>query len=76
MMDAWVLEVMSNSILITGDVLHQKWTGFADRAGIPKEDRLKLSEGWLTWYKTRTNLKEYKHHGEAASVSPETAEME
>jgi len=75
-MDAWVLEAMSNSILITGKVLHQKWTGFADQAGIPKEDRLKLSEGWLTRYKARTHLKEYKRHGEAASVSLETAETE
>ena len=67
---------MSNSILITGKVLHQKWTGFVDQASIPKEDCLKLSEGWLTWYKARTHLKEYKYHGKAALVSVETAEME
>ena len=76
MLDLWVSTAMEDNILITGEVLCQKWTKFADLAGVPKDDRLKLSEGWLSRYKVRAQLKEYKRHGEAASVSLETAEME
>ena len=76
MMDLWVLEAMASNILITGEVLRQKWTRFADLVGVPKEDRLKLSNGWLSRYKARTDLKEYKRHGEAASASLEMAEAE
>jgi hypothetical protein len=76
MMDLWVLEAMSNNILLTGEVLHQKWTGFANLVGIPEEDRLKLSDGWLARFKARHDLKEFKHHREAASASVESAETE
>jgi len=47
---------------------------FADEACIPNDKCLKLSDGWLAQYKTRTGLKEFKYHGEAASVGSETAE--
>ena len=76
MMDQWVSEVMADGVLLTGEVLHQKWTRFADLAGIPKDDQLKLSNGWLDWYKTRKDLREYKRHGEAASVTEEMADKE
>jgi len=76
MMDQWVSEMMSNNILLTGKVLHQKWTRFADLAGIPEDDRLTLSDGWLTRFKTWCGLKEVKRHGKAGSVSPDTAERE
>ena len=75
-MDLWVLEAMSNNILLTGEVPCQKWTRFANLVGIPEEDRLKLSNGWLAWFKARHSLKEFKHHGEAASASTESAETE
>jgi hypothetical protein len=76
MMDAWVLEAMANNILITGEVLHQKWTKFVDLAGIPENNHLKLSKGWLSWYKAQIDLKKYKYYGEAASASLEMAEAE
>ena len=76
MLDLWVSAAMSDNILITGEVLRQKWTEFADEACIPNDERLKLSGGWLARYKTRTGLKEFKRHGEAASVGSETAERE
>ena len=76
MLDLWVSAAMSDNILITGEVLHQKWTEFADEACIPNDKCLKLSDGWLACYKTRTGLKEFKCHGEAASVGSETAERE
>ncbi|EIN11808.1 DDE-domain-containing protein [Punctularia strigosozonata HHB-11173 SS5] len=67
---------MRNGVLLTGEVLRQKWTHFADMVGIPEDDRLTLSEGWLTAFKKRCGLKEYKRHGEAASSNPETIEEE
>ncbi|EIW83687.1 DDE-domain-containing protein [Coniophora puteana RWD-64-598 SS2] len=64
---------MVNNIQITGEVIRQKWRFFAVRCNIPA-DALKLSEGWLTKYKERMGLKEYKRHGEAASANPATVD--
>jgi Tc5 transposase DNA-binding domain/Helix-turn-helix domain (DUF4817) len=71
MMDLWVSKAMGNEILLTGEVLHQKLNTFAKLVGIPKEDQLKLSNGWLGSFKNRHGLKEMKRHGEAASSSAE-----
>jgi hypothetical protein len=76
MLDLWITKAMADKILLTGEVLRQKWRKFADLAGVPDDERLSLSEGWLTWLKTRTGLKNMKHHGEAASVASETVEKE
>jgi len=35
MMDLWVSKAMSHGILLTGEVLRQKWNNFADLVGIP-----------------------------------------
>jgi len=67
---------MSDGILLTGEVLRQKWTSFADQLGVPKDDRLTLSNGWLDRYKARNHLKEFKRHGEAASASLEVVDGE
>ena len=45
-------------------------------AGVPQDERLKLSDGWLTSFKKRCGLREFKRHGEAASANPETVEKE
>ena len=76
MMDLWVSNAMINKILLTGEVLRQKWSRFADLVGIPEDERLTLSNGWLAQFKARNGLKEFKWHGEAASVSPEAARSE
>ena len=76
MLDLWVSKAMADGILLTGEVLHQKWRKFADLAGVPEDKRLNLSEGWLGRYKVRIGLKQMKHHGEAASAAAETVEME
>ena len=76
MLDLWVSDAMANNILITGEILRQKWTRFADLVGVPEDDRLTLSDGWLARTKIRNNLKEFKRHGEAASVSLDMAEEE
>lgn len=76
MMQLWVSKAMSDGILLTGEVLRQKWTKFADLAGIPEDERLKLSNGWLGRFKERNGLKEMRQHGEAASSNAETVEKE
>ncbi len=76
MMYLWVSKAMGDGILLTGEVLRQKWNAFADLAGIPKDDRLKLSNGWLARFKDRNGLREMKRHGEAASANAMTAETE
>jgi len=67
---------LEDNILLTGEVLQQKWTKFADLVGIPEDERLNLSDGWLSCFKTRNSLKEVKRHGEAASADPGAAERE
>lgn len=76
MMYLWVSKAMGDGILLTGEVLRQKWTKFADLAGIPEDERLKLSNGWLGWFKERNGLKEMRRHGEADSSNAETVEKE
>ena len=76
MMDLWVSKAMGDRVLLTGDILRQKWNTFADLAGVPKDDRLQLSNGWLSWFKEQNGLKEWKWHGEAASADTETVEQE
>ena len=76
MMELWVSKVMSDDIILTGEVLRQKWIRFADLVGVPEDDRLNLSDGWLARFKVRNGLKEFKRHGEAASANSETVERE
>ena len=76
MMDLWVSKAMSENLLLTGEVLHQQWTQFADLAGVPEDECLNLSDGWLARFKARNGLKEFKRHGEAGSMGPETVERE
>ena len=76
MMNLWISNAMSDGILLTGNVLRHKWGHFADLVGVPSEDRLKLSNGWLESLKIRCGLKQITRHGEAASSDPTTVEDE
>ncbi|KIJ90741.1 hypothetical protein K443DRAFT_116166 [Laccaria amethystina LaAM-08-1] len=76
MMDLWVSKAMNDKLLLTGQVLRHKWNTFADLLGIPEDDRLKLTDGWLTRFKARNGLKDIKRHGEAGSSAAETVTKE
>jgi hypothetical protein len=76
MLSLWVTKALEDGMNLTGEVLRQKWTKFADLSGIPMDERLQLSEGWLTRFKQRHGLKERKRHGEAASADLQTVEKE
>ncbi|SJL05224.1 uncharacterized protein ARMOST_08590 [Armillaria ostoyae] len=76
MMELWVAKAMSDGLLLTGEVLCQKWRSFASLAGVPDDEKLGLSEGWLTSFKNQTGLKRFKRHSEAASANMEDVEAE
>jgi len=52
MLELWVAKAMQEGVHINGKIIQQKWTHFADIEGIPDDERLELSEGWLTSFKT------------------------
>ncbi len=76
MMDLWVSKALGDRILLTGEILHQKWNKFADLVGVPEDERLKLSNGWLACFKERHSLQEMRRYGEAALANAETVEHE
>jgi hypothetical protein len=76
MMELWVSKAMADGILLTGEILKQKWIAFADLEGVPEDERLKLSNGWLARFEERNGLKQMKRHGEAGTAKPETVEYE
>ena len=76
MLDLWVSKAMTDKLLLTGEVLCQKWRTFADLVGVPEDKRLALSEGWLSRYKAQNRLKQIKRHGDAASVALDTVNKE
>ena len=54
----------------------KKWNFFTDMAGIPQDERLKLSNGWLGRFKVRHGLREMRRNGEAASANANTVDAE
>ncbi|GLB34609.1 putative DDE superfamily endonuclease [Lyophyllum shimeji] len=76
MLELWVTKAMSDGVYVNGEVLRQQWTRFADMEGIPDDERLNLSEGWLTKFKRRCGLQEFRRHGEAGSADPADVERE
>lgn len=76
MLELWIAKAMSNEVQFSGEILRQKWTRFADLVGVPTDERLALSEGWLEALKRRCGLKSFKRHGEAGSASPKEVERE
>jgi hypothetical protein len=76
MLSLWVAKALKDGVLLSGAILRQKWTDFARRVGIPEDKHVKLSEGWLTKFKQRHNLKEQRRHGEAASANQQLVEQE
>ena len=76
MLDLWVTKALGDGIILTGEVLPQKWVVFADLVGVPDDERLNLSDGWLASFKARHVLKDLKQHGEAGSADPVSIERE
>ena len=76
MLELWVAKAMRDRVPLSGEIIRQKWVRFADLVGIPQDEQLGLSDGWLASFKKRCGLKEFKRHGEAGSVDPVEVEHE
>lgn len=70
MLELWIAKAMRDRVHLSGEIIWLKWTRFADLVGIPEDERLALSEGWLGSLKKHCGLKEFKRHGEANSANP------
>lgn len=67
---------MSDKVQLSGEILRQKWNRFSDLVGVPTDERLALSGGWLEALKRRCGLRCFKRHSEAGSASLEEVESE
>jgi hypothetical protein len=76
MPELWITMACKDGLILTGEILCQKWRSFADLAKAPQDERLVLSEGWLSWLKERKGLKEMKRHSNAGSTHMDTVERE
>ena len=56
------------SLPLSGKILKEKWGDFAWLDGIPSDEWLKLSSGWLESFKNCHQLQAFQKHGEAALV--------
>ena len=64
----WIIEAHARNMVVTGDIIQQKAQDFGK---ILKVD-MSVSDGWLSRFKTRYNIKTRILHGEAASVNTES----
>jgi len=76
MLQLWVSRALQNHIVLTRDLLHEKWQQFVDLAKVSEDKWLTLSNGWLTAFKKQCRLREFRCHGEAGSANKETIEGE
>jgi hypothetical protein len=76
LLEEWTQNALASKAIISGDLLCEKWKDFAQLQGIPSEQWLKLSNGWLDSFKSRNNLKMYKKHGEEAQADPKDIAQE
>jgi hypothetical protein len=76
MLDLWVTKACNEGVQLTGKVLREKWRNFKKLAGVPEDEQLKLSHGWLDSLKKWLGLKKWKRHGESRSANPEVVAQE
>ncbi|XP_041377364.1 tigger transposable element-derived protein 6-like [Gigantopelta aegis] len=62
----WFNQARSKTLPISGPILKEKALQFAEQLGIAD---FKASDGWLTSWKTRFNIKQFKVSGESAGVN-------
>src|SRR5687767_14938177 len=61
----WVEQALNASLDLSGNILKEKAMTFAE---LLNKNDFKASEGWLSGFKERHNIKEYVKHGEAGSA--------
>jgi len=65
----WCLQTLGKGVKLSGDLIRAKAVRFQDLLGLPDDEKLAFSDGWLDKFKQRLGLKEFRTHGEAGSVS-------
>ncbi|KAI6001861.1 hypothetical protein EDD15DRAFT_2192604 [Pisolithus albus] len=60
---------------VNGPMLVAKWAKFKEQFNVPDEEHLK-GDGWLDNFKRAYGIREYRCHGEAASVDLAAVEAE
>lgn len=74
-LNAWIDRVeQTHSSRLTGELIRSVAAKFYDRLGVPAEERLALSNGWLDGLKQRRQLKFYSEKKAAASSKEVQAE--
>ncbi|KIJ49970.1 hypothetical protein M422DRAFT_160583, partial [Sphaerobolus stellatus SS14] len=71
----WVLQMEGKGETVNGAMLEAKRAVFEEKFNIPMERRLN-SNGWLRSFCQAYKIKEYRRHGEAASVDVAAVEVE
>ncbi|KNF04227.1 hypothetical protein PSTG_02577 [Puccinia striiformis f. sp. tritici PST-78] len=72
----WMTQAIHYGIPVSGEILKENWREFAWLDGIPSEEWLKLSSGWLESFKNQHQICAFWMHGEAASVDITVVESE
>ncbi|EUC58281.1 tigger transposable element-derived protein, partial [Rhizoctonia solani AG-3 Rhs1AP] len=77
---AWLLDMVRRHRRASDYHICEKARGLCQAAGIPDEDALEFSRGWLARFKKRHGFKRIRFHGERASapienVAPEQARL-
>ncbi|POW11666.1 hypothetical protein PSTT_05117 [Puccinia striiformis] len=72
----WMTQAIHYGIPVSGEILKENWRDFAWLDGIPSEEWLKLSSGWLESFKNQHQICAFWMHGEAASVDITVVESE
>lgn len=67
----WILQCQHNGARVNGDLICEKAKRLAELCGIPEEDRLNFSSGWLSAFLARNQFKGFKSHGESGSANNE-----
>lgn len=70
------MQCMSHQVLLTREILYQKWKILAALTKKEGAAKLKLSNGWLDSTKVRTSLKDVKRNGEGQFDSVDHANQE
>jgi hypothetical protein len=60
---------------VNGPMLQEKRKRFEDEFSIPEESRL-IGDGWIAPFCKAYHIKEYRRHGEAASVNMDAVATE
>jgi hypothetical protein len=72
----WINDGLSRGVAVSGELIKLQARVISDLLGIPAENQLKFSNGWVERFKSRHQLRSIVHHSEAGSVDVEAVRKE